>query len=136
MANYYGSARTNYFHVKDGKAFEEELGAINGVVVENDIAGRFCLLCDDETGNFPSWQYDEKNEDEIEIDVSEMVAPHLKDGEVAIFIEVGAEKLRYLNGYAYAVNNKGEQQVLNLSSIYEMANDLTDRPDDITRAEY
>ncbi len=136
MANYYGSARTNYFYVKDDKAFEEELNAIDGVQVETDKEGRFCLLCDDETGNFPSWQYDSETEDETEIDVSGMVAPHLKDGEVAIFIEVGAEKLRYLNGYAYAVNNKGEEQVLNLNSIYEMANDLTDRPDDITRAEY
>jgi len=47
----------------------------------------------------------------------EMVADHLIDGEVAIFMECGAEKLRYIVGCAVAVNNKREYKVVNINSI-------------------
>jgi hypothetical protein len=45
----------------------------------------------------------------------------------------GAEKLRYINGWAEAYNNKGEKRVINLGDIYKLAEELGS---EITRAEY
>jgi hypothetical protein len=41
------------------------------------------------------------------LDLFGEVAGHLVEGSVAVFIEVGAEKLRYLTGWAVAVNSSG-----------------------------
>jgi len=38
-----------------------------------------------------------------------------------VFMEVGAEKLRYCNGYAIAVHSNGEYETLNLDRIYDFA---------------
>lgn len=137
MANYYSSCRTNYFKVKDKAAFElamSEIPCIEVVHKENDS---FCLLGDDpDGGGWPSWMQDEDTEEEREIDLPLEVSKHLIDGEVAIFMESGAEKLRYIVGYAIAINSKGEQVSLGLNDIYDMGRGLTDRPQDVTIAEY
>ena len=39
-------------------------------------------------------------------------------GEVAILQEVGAEKLRYLVGYAVAVNHRGETLAVSIDEVY------------------
>ena len=135
MANFYGSCRTNYFTVKDNEAFEEAMSEISGieVITEGDKYG---LLGDDpDGGTWPGWIWDDEG-NETEIDITEIVANHLIDGEVAIFMECGAEKLRYIVGCAVAVNNKGEVRAIGLQDIYKMAKELTDRPNDITVAEY
>jgi hypothetical protein len=49
------------------------------------------------------------------------IAEFLIDGEIAVFMEVGAEKLRYCNGYAIAVHSNGEYETLNLDRIYDFA---------------
>jgi hypothetical protein len=135
MANYYASCRTNYFKVKDDEAFENAMSEIPGVEVTTDAAG-YGLLGDDPDGaGWPGWYMDD-DDNEIEVDIYQAVAEHLVDGEVAIFMESGAEKLRYIVGFAVAVNNKGEIKALGLNDIYKMAKELTDRPDDITVAEY
>ena len=58
------------------------------------------------------------NEDE---DIMDVVAKHLVDDWVAIFMESGAEKVRYVSGYAVAVNNKGGRETVSLHSIYPLA---------------
>ena len=135
MANYYASSRTNYFNVKDRKAFDEALENIPDIdiITSDDKVG---ILCIGESGSFPSFLFDEETGDEEEIDISDIVAGHLIEGDIAIFMEVGAEKMRYLIGAAWAVNHKNEHVMINLSDIYNKAKSLTDRPDDITRAEY
>ncbi len=141
MANYYASARTNYFNVKDGDAFVEVFNNIDGVEVirehSSDDSGKYGLLSTGEAG-FPSWIYDEESGgDETEIDIMQMVSEHLIDAdEIAIFMEAGAEKLRYIIGSAFAINGEGDGRFLDLNGIYDLAKELTDRPDDITRAEY
>jgi len=52
---------------------------------------------------------------------------------VAIMMEAGAEKCRYINAYALAVNSKGETKEISLDQIYELAQPLGEH---ITRAEY
>jgi hypothetical protein len=63
-----------------------------------------------------------------------MVARHLADDEVAIFMEAGAEKHRYVAGNAIAINSKGEIETVFLTDIYEKAKHLSSKP--ITIAEY
>lgn len=124
MANYYASCRSNYFNVKDDDAFNEEMSAIPSIEVRNTEKG-FVILgdCPDGSG-WPSWIYDEETGEESEIDLPEIVSKHLVDGDVAIFMESGAEKLRYVAGYAEAINNKGERKSINLAQIFELAKEL------------
>ena len=137
MANYYANCRTNYFHVKDAKAFKNAMDALPGLDVCAEGDNKFCLLGDDPDGaGWPCWGYDEENDQDIEIDLPMIVSEHLVDGEVAIFMESGAEKLRYIVGYAVAVNSHGDMMTVALNDIYQKAEMLTDRPEDITVAEY
>lgn len=133
MANWTGSARSNYFRVKDEQAFREALSALDITVSTNDER-KVCLLSQDEYGGWPNWITAETiDEEDVEVDVAEIVAGHLAAGEVAILIEVGAEKLRYLTGIAVAVNDRNEQRCIDLEDIYEVAKELGDN---VTVAKY
>jgi hypothetical protein len=118
MANYYCSSRTNYFRVRDEKAFtawaeKRELK----VVVNPERVGEFVLLPTSEEGSFPNYD----NETEEEFDFAQELAEHLAKDSVAVIMEAGAEKLRYIAGTAIAVNAKGETILLSLDDIYALA---------------
>lgn len=115
MANWYGMSRSNYFRVKDEAAFRTEMEKYDVEVIA-DKDGLFGLLGDDE-GYWPSCV----TETEEDFDFIDKVAPHLADGEIAVFVTVGHEKSRYGTGYAVAFNNKGEAEDLDLSLIYAFA---------------
>ncbi len=121
MANYYASARTNYFTVKDPVAFRQWAAKYKLEVVSNNKQ-QLALLPSGHTddGTFPS--YDPKEDQDIDFAVE--LSTHLVDGDVAIIIEVGAEKLRYLHGHAEAINSKGKRVFVNLDEIYERAKKL------------
>ena len=121
MANYYASCRSNYFRVKDEQAFVAAMADVPDVELFNKD-GFYCLLGNGESG-WPSFYLDEDDND-VEIDVVSLVSEHLADEEVAIFVEVGSEKLRYLDGFAVAINNKGETRSLSLDSITTLAKEL------------
>ena len=53
-----------------------------------------------------------------------MVAAHLIEGDVAVFMEVGSEKMRYLAGDTVAVNSAGDSRRVSLSDIYGAAKSL------------
>ena len=135
MANYYESARTNYFRVKDIDAFKEELKDVKSLTIaveHRDLKDYVCLLAENENGF--SWDYyNESLDDYVEIDWDGIFNKHLVDGSVAIIIGAGAEKLRYISGYAIAFNNKGETKRINLDEIYKLAESLGS---EIQRAEY
>ena len=122
MANYGGYARSNYFRVRDASAFLGWVETLPGVVArrEDGDRDRFVLLVEDgDDGGWPNWRYYEDGEDEEEIDLHAELAGHLAEGEVAILEEVGAEKLRYLVGYAVAVNHRGETLSVSIHEIYQ-----------------
>ena len=125
MANYYANARSNYFRVKDPASFKETMAVYDVEVHENsNEANTFCLLAANADGAvWPSWVEGDRGE-EVEIDFFEIVSSFLADEEVAIFMEAGAEKLRYIVGEAFAVNNKGDSQSVSLDQIYELARKL------------
>jgi len=136
MANYYASARSNYFRVKNPEAFMEEMFNVPDITIHGDNEKGFCILVDGgDYGGWPSWALDE-DDNEYEVDVPVLVSKHLMDDEVAIFMEAGAEKLRYVTGYAEAINSKGERTGINLFDIYELAAELTDKPENVTHCEY
>jgi hypothetical protein len=135
MANYYETARSNYFLVKDVDAFKAELqgsglGIETQIVGDQTLVGLFAGM--EQTGSFFE-KYDEDTYEATELDWTLIFKQHLVDNQVAIIMGAGAEKLRYINGWAEAYNNKGEKRVINLGSIYDLAKELGS---EITRAEY
>ena len=128
MANYYASARTNYFAVTDLEAFKAELesktSSVEVVSKEEDGLTLVALLgSDDDGAGFP-FEYEDEDGEYVELDWAEIFKAHLEDGWVAIIMESGAEKLRYIAGYAVAYNSKGETVAINLDQIYEKAKSI------------
>lgn len=119
MANWYGAARTNYFRVKDPEAFKRWLSDFEVVVIEKD--GRYGFYSNDEYGGFPSYRHNDETGEYVDIDLANELSGHLVAGEVAVLIENGAEKLRYLSGWAQAVASDGRTVAVNLSDIYDKA---------------
>lgn len=136
MANWYGAARSNYFRVANLGAFEHAMRELD-VEVFRDPDGRVCIWPDPATsdsGGWPSHRYDAANDEDVEVHITDVVAEHLASGEVAVLMECGAEKLRYLTGWAQAVNAAGEKRTVTLDDIYELAERDLGRP--VSRAEY
>jgi len=117
MANYYAYARTNYFNVTDDAAFKAALSEISGIELEKGSNGWVITATDE--GGWPCW-----DENDCEIDLPALVSEHLAPEEVAVFQEVGHEKLRYLTGYAEAINHRGERASVGLEDIYRLAAEL------------
>jgi len=119
MADWIGSSRTNYFHVKDAQAFKEAMSALDVEVWDNaEDATLFGLGCGEwSDGSWPSYDVEE----EVDFDFIDKVWPHLADGEVAVFETIGAEKLRYLTGHATAVDHTGARVDIDIRDIYELA---------------
>ena len=131
MANYYAAARSNYFAVKDIDELERALEGVKVNIVK-DSKGRIAILCLEE-GGWPSEVCSSDGETWRDFNIEHVVADHLKDGHVAIFMESGYEKLRYLTGYAIAINNRHEVRVISINDIYSRAGELGNV---VTRAEY
>ncbi|HSW45458.1 MAG TPA: hypothetical protein VLM89_07800 [Phycisphaerae bacterium] len=127
MADYVASARSNYFRVKDVDAFQKWLEENHlGHYESQDEPGRFMIFPDD--GGHGDWptilREDPDTGEEYEADLFDELAKHLHDEDVAVLMEAGAEKLRYVSGWAVAVNSKGDRVEIGLSDIYEKAKHL------------
>ena len=135
MANYYEQARSGYVKVKDKEAFRAFLERFGGAVemIEDD-KGRVGFLAQE--GIPSTCMPDDSGSEPEEVDFVSELAGHLADHEVMIVMGTGYEKMRYLVGYAVAINNKKERREIDLAQIYELAKQLTRRPKRITRAEY
>jgi hypothetical protein len=134
MANYYETARTNYFRVKDEERFRAWAAGIPSIqVIESKDKKQFAILFDEECG-VPSYRL--VGEEDVDLDFMGELAEHLADDEVAILTAVGSEKFRYVQGWAEAINAKGKRVYVAIDDIYQKAAKLTKKPKDITRAEY
>ncbi len=124
MANYAAVARSNYFSVKDIDAFRLEMAKVSDIHVECLGEGEsqtVALFCQTDDG-WPSEYYpDEVLADPVSIDLPAMVASHLAEGSVAVFLESGNEGLRFVGGHATAVDAAGERVDLNLHDIFKLA---------------
>lgn len=127
MANYYGTGRSNYFKVKNAPLFLKWLEQFSNITVQPGKGkNEFCVFGGEESGDFP---------EEPEIFIIGL-ARFLSKHSVAILMSAGAEKLRYISGWALAVNSSGQTEEISLSDIYEKAKRLTKKPKAITTAEY
>ena len=144
MANYIATARSNYFRVKNREAFLEWVETLPDVevVTKTTTVGisadtYYALLSDDpDNGCFPAWRFPEDGSDEIEIDLAQELSEHLVEDSIAILMEAGAEKQRYICGYAIAVNSAGEKVEIFLGDIYLLAAERFGEGPEITAAEY
>ena len=139
MANYTAIVRSNYFRVKNESAFRMEIDRMEDISVNaNGVEKELLMICRDDGDSLPGWydmdEYGSYYDDEPpEIDWVDFFRRHLEDEEVAIIMEVGHEKLRYLTGVATAYNNKGETDYVSLGEIYQRAEKLGKN---VTEAEY
>lgn len=122
MANWYGASRTNYFKVKDAEVFKTFIAQFGSVdlweIVQADETVVYGLG-DNGEGYWPSEIPDDGSGEEI--DFIGAVSEHLADGEVAVFMSSGAEKLRYVTGDAVAIRNDGERLQISIDDIYDLA---------------
>lgn len=123
MANWYGTSRSNYFRVKDLAAFKEDLrdNLAEGVEVWEQANGAVMITpgAMSDSGGWPGVLDDTKEDLSDEHDILDLVEHHLLEGEVCIIMSVGAEKLRYVTGEAFAINWKGERLGVTLEDIYQ-----------------
>ncbi|MFZ2657676.1 MAG: hypothetical protein WAX69_22270 [Victivallales bacterium] len=136
MSSYYGYARSNYFRVRNVGKFKAAVKNCD-VRVEpgrDKDKGKVALLSTGESG-WSSSYWDDRKQDDIEFEITDIVAAHLKPGEVAIFVSVGWENMQYLAGYAVAVNSKKERVQVSLDDIYRHPRVLA-LGSNITRAEH
>jgi hypothetical protein len=119
MANWYGTARSNYFRVKDSDAFLKWADGHGLGVFKNEESSDLFAIHGGSTddGSWPSYDV----EGDTEIDLVNELAQHLPKGQIAVLLEIGAEKLRYLTGMAISVNHEGRVVELTLSDIYRKA---------------
>lgn len=129
MADYGATARSNYFRVKDKQKFIEWCDSLDlrPITREEDDEELCGFLAHTDNGAVPTHKGDE------DFDFFKELATHLMDGEVAVVMEIGAEKMRYLCGFADAVNSKGEIVSVCLEDIYKKAEHLGSN---ITEAAY
>jgi len=131
MANYYGYARTSSFKVKDVDEFKKSLEKFD-VEIYDDGNNFVTVLSSAEEG-WQSHVYDDEGFDLIEVDPIEEMAKHLEDDEVLIAVMIGHEKLRYIDGWAQAINNKLESRFVSLYNIYGLAKELGENFKEVNR---
>ena len=140
MANWYGSARSNYFRVIDPDKFKKLMKELDVQVwKKKDNKGQimFGLAPNDSSdGAWPTSLWDEENNEDIEISIPQIVAGHLTPGSIAVFMECGAEKLHYLTGWAVAINHKGKEVAISIHDIYRKAQEKFGFNNEVTEAEY
>jgi hypothetical protein len=131
MANWIGTARSSYFAVKDEAAFrawaeKRDLQVLEPQRVLKQPGGTtqqmFGVAPTD--GGWPT--YDQENDEEL--DLMGELAELLQEGQIVVFQEVGAEKLRYVTANATAFDSTGKRIYIDLQDIYERASEYFDVP--------
>jgi hypothetical protein len=117
MANYIETSRTNYFRVKDLEAFEDAIAPYGGVTVVHGDNNSIALLGDE---YFPDTGWDDDGND-LPKSFSEVISEHLAEDSVFIAMGSGYEKMRYITGWAYAIDSKGKVIGVNIDDIYDKA---------------
>jgi hypothetical protein len=121
MADYYAASRSNYFKVNDAAAFETWCGEVSLQFWKDD--GSYAIFPDDDC-DLGTWPAIGTAADEDDLDQDNLfaaLARHLVPGHIAVLVEVGNEKLRYLGGYALAIDSDGRRAEVSLDDIYDKA---------------
>jgi hypothetical protein len=123
--SYHATSRSNYFAVVDAGAFRAALASLGPTVTlfegEGAHAGKFMLAGNGDDGAYPTVRVDPREEEDEEVDVPDLVAGHLPPGEVAVFMLAGADRLRFVVGWAVAIDHTGERVEVDLNQIFHAA---------------
>ena len=122
MANYYGAARSNFVLVKDMAGLRKSLSVWPITIEESEGKAVFLSEAPDGDG-WPSFAIGADGE-EIAFSFEEHIMPFIKEGEVLVVMEAGAEKLRYLIGWANAYVRSGttvKKKTVSITDIYRLA---------------
>ena len=142
--NFYGSARSNFFKVKDPEGFEAWALERALVVLESRLnPGSYAVFPNPDKGEDGCWptsvtlippegldedaRYDwleaagADEMEQVEIDVPSALAEQLAEGEIAVLMQAGSEGLRYVSGHATAVAWDGREVDIDLVDIYKLA---------------
>ena len=114
MANYSADCRSNYVRAKHPKRFKELLLEYDVQIIEDDEE-RIGFISHEE-GGMPL-----QNSTDATLDEDERLAKHLAEGEVLVIYEIGREKMRYLVGFALAINWDGRSCHVTLDEVYSRA---------------
>jgi len=120
MADYIAQTRSNYFRVKHPGNFRRFCSRYGLSVINNTEKGKDCRFGFMMDEPIPTGRWNKRGE-RIETDFLKELSCHLMPKEVAVVVEIGSEKMRYLNGYACAVNWEGKRIQVALSDIYRWA---------------
>ena len=129
--------RSNYFAVRDTAAFRtycERHGLQPITDARNPLLHGF-LIPDGEMAQWDGQPPDltDEPEDFDTGDYLHELPRHLADSHVAVVIQVGSDKTRFLFAHAWAFNSNGDVREADINSIYTLAQELGGT---VTRAEY
>lgn len=149
MANYYGMTRSNYFHVTDAERLKAIISATHCDEDHLEVWSKT-----DEQGNemyafggyssiigLPASFTNEQEEEDEDFDVMydalvDELQKILVDGDAIIITEIGNEKLRYFNAYAYIITKHDCEFVELRNHSIETACRMLGNPKWDTRMEY
>ncbi len=120
VATYYGQGRTNTFAVRDVDAVKAALADYEIEVIERGDS-QVTLLANSEDGDFSVWTFDDEGDTEDSVFIPDMIADHLQDGQIAVFVHSGWEKMRYMSAWGLAVHSDGRQIRISVDDIYAIA---------------
>ena len=135
MANYMALVRSNYIKVKDVSAWKAFCKRWGLTPIEDSQKRQGFTGEELEDGLRTDYVLDQETGEEKEADFFKEISQELASGQVAIIIQIGWEKMRYLTGWAWAINSKGVNKRSDLSDIYKVAEKMA-HSGEITLAEY
>lgn len=140
MADWNGTARTNYFKALDIEGLRKSLEPFEVNIHEHHEDPSYVMLSPmTDDGGFATLALDEEDE-EIEFAFETHVMPFAQEGEVVVLQECGAEKLHYVTGFADAFIREGDQVRsvgISMNSIYTLAaTEFGVSVEDIARCSY
>lgn len=131
MADYISTGRSNYFRVKEVDAFKAlcnlwsvefiDKKPVEGGQPDDILVG---FLANSGLSLYRSTDEPANEDNVLEYDFDaflQELAAHLMEEEVAVMMESGYEGMRYVSGFAIAVNSKGEKEAVYTEDIYEKA---------------
>lgn len=139
MANFNGTARSNYVKVKDVAAATAALEPFGNEIHKHpDNADYIAIFggCYD-TGTFTTLRGDDEGED-VELDFAAWAQEHLEPGQVLVLMTAGAEKQRYVSAWAEAHTWDGRSVAIRLDTALDnlIRSELGLDPDSVAPATY
>ncbi len=146
MANYYCTTRSNYFHVNDEEGFRKMMKSVEGTEdsihlwEEKDKAGDAVFgfgTYGGLLGYLPNGEASSDDEMNASYDsFMQQLQKYIVDDEAVIIMETGAEKLRYVNGFAQIITSEEIGWIDLKDAAVEKARKMLSKPEYSPKCEY